>query len=76
MIGKGYGLLDLERALFLLSHRCGMGGGRCYPRKADDEEMMLGAVMAASDLELWIVSLDPSGAIRKWGFNLLEELER
>jgi len=76
MIRRRYGLLDLEKTLFLLSHRCEIGGGRCYPKKAEDEEMMLGAVMAARDLELWVVSLDPGGAIRKWGFNLREELER
>jgi len=76
MIRREYGLLDLEKTLFLLSHECETDGGSCYPKKAEDEEMMLGAVMAASDLELWIVSLDPGGAIRKWGFNLREELER
>ncbi|MGB5934104.1 MAG: hypothetical protein WBH57_13710, partial [Anaerolineae bacterium] len=76
MIRRGYGLLDLEKTLFFLSHRCEIGGDGCYPKKAEDEEMMLGAVMAASDLELWVVSLDPGGAIRKWGFNLREELER
>ena len=75
MIQRRYGLLDLEKTLFLLSHQCETGGGRCYPKKVE-EEMMLGAVMAASDLELWIVSLDPGGAIRKRGFNLREELER
>lgn len=76
MIRRRYGLFDLEKIFFLLSHQCQMGGGRCDSKKAEDEEMMLGAVMAASDLELWVVSLDPSGAIKKWGFNLLEELER
>jgi hypothetical protein len=76
MIRRGYGLLDLEKTLFLLSHQCETGGGRCYPKKAEDREMILGAVMTASDLELWIVSLDPEGAIRKWSFNLREELER
>jgi len=76
MIRRGYGLLDLEETLFLLSHQCETGGGRCYPKKAEDEGMMIGVVMAASDLELWIVSLDPGGAIRKWEFNLREELER
>ncbi|MFQ6000934.1 MAG: C45 family autoproteolytic acyltransferase/hydrolase [Anaerolineae bacterium] len=76
MIRRRYGLFDLEKVLFLLSHQCETGGDRCYPKKAGDEEMMLGAVMAASDLELWVVSLDPGGAIRKWGFNLREELER
>ena len=75
MIRRRYGLLDLEKALFLLSHQCETGGGRCYPKKVE-EEMMLGAVMAASDLELWIISINPGGAIRKWGFNLREELER
>lgn len=75
MIQRRYGLLDLEEALFLLSHRCETGGDRCYLKRAEDEEMILGAVMAASDLELWIVSLDPGGAIRRWGVNLLEELE-
>jgi len=76
MIRRGHGLLDLEKTLFFLSHQCEAGGGGCYPKKAGDEKMMLGAVMAASDLELWIVSLDPGGAIRRWGFNLLEELKR
>ncbi len=76
MIRRRFRVFDLEKALFLLSHQCEISGGRCYPKKAEDEEMMLGAVMAASDLELWIVSLDPSGAIREWGFNLREELER
>jgi len=76
MIRRGYGLFDLEKALFLLSHQCETGGGRCYPKKAEDEEMILGAVMAASDLELWVISLDPGGAIREWGLNLWEELER
>jgi hypothetical protein len=75
MIQRRYGLFDLEEALFLLSHQCEAGGGECYPRKVE-EEMILGAVMAASDLELWIVSLDSEGAIRRWGFNLREELER
>ena len=75
-IQRWYGRFNLKKALFLLSHQCEMGGGRCYPKKAGDEEMMLGAVMASSDLKLWIVSLDPGGAIRKWGFNLLEELKR
>ncbi len=75
MIQRRYGLFDLEEALFLLSHQCEAGGGECYPKKVE-EEMMVGAVMAASDLELWIVSLDSEGAIRRWGFNLLEELER
>ncbi len=75
MIRRRYGLVDLEKTFFLLSHQCEIGGGRCYPKKAEDEEMMLGAVMAASDLELWIVSIAPEGAIKKWGFNLLEELE-
>ncbi len=75
MIRRGYGLFDLEKALFLLSHQCETGGGRCYPQKVE-EEMMLGAVMAASDLELWIISLDSGGAIGRWGFNLWEELER
>jgi hypothetical protein len=76
MIRRRYGLVDLEKTFFLLSHQCEIGGGRCYPKKGEDEEMMLGAVMAASDLELWVVSLEPGGAIKKWGFNLLEELER
>jgi len=76
MIRRRYGLLDLEKMFFLLSHQCQMGGGICYPKKAGDEEMMLGAVMAASNLELWIVSLDPGGEIRKWGVNLREELGR
>lgn len=76
MIRRRYGLLDLEKALFLLSHQCETGGGECYPKKAEDEEMMLGAVMAASELELWIVSLDPGVEIHRWGFNLREELER
>ncbi|MFQ5886676.1 MAG: C45 family autoproteolytic acyltransferase/hydrolase [Anaerolineae bacterium] len=73
MIRRRYGLLDLEKTLFLLSHQCEIGGGRCYPKKVE-EEMMLGTVMAASDLELWVVSLDPGEEIRKWGFNLREEL--
>lgn len=76
MIQRRYGLLDLEKTFFLLSHQCEMGERRCYPRKAEDKEMMLGAIMAASDLELWIVSLDPEGAVHRWGFNLQEELER
>ncbi len=75
MIRRRYDFPDLEKALFLLSHQCETDGGRRYPKKVD-EEMMLGAVMAASDLELWIVSLDPGGAIRRWGFNLREGLER
>jgi len=73
MIRGQYGLLDLEETLLLLSQRCEAGEDSCYPKKVE-EEVMLGAVMAASDLELWIVSLDPDGAIRRWGFNLLEEL--
>lgn len=75
VIRRRYGLLDLEKVLFLLSHQCETGGERCYPKKVE-EEMILGAVMAASEMELWVVSLDPGGAIRRWGFNLLEELER
>jgi hypothetical protein len=76
MTRRRYGLHDLKKALFFLSHQCEMGGGRCYPKEAKDEEMALGAVMAISDLELWIVSIDPGGAIRRWDFNLWEELER
>lgn len=75
IIRRRYGLIDLAKAFFLLSHECERGG-RCHPKKAASEEMLLGAVMAASDSELWIVSLDPSGAIHRWGLNLLEELER
>jgi len=76
VIWRRYGIVDLEKTIFLLSHQCEMGGGWCYPKKAEGEEMILGVVMAASDLELWVVSLDPDGAIRKWGVNLLEELGR
>lgn len=76
IIQRRYGLIDLAKTFFLLSHQCETGEGRCYLKKAGDEGMILGAVLAASDLELWIISLDPSGAIHRWGFNLREELER
>ncbi len=56
-----YGKMGLWRVVDLL------GSG-------EEGEGVLGAVMAASDLEMWVVAVDAEGKRREWGVNLLKEM--
>ncbi len=73
-IRRRYGLMDLDKSLYLITHQCSLQEKRCYP--LEDGERVLGVVMAASDLQFWVVVLQPDGKVEEWRVNLLEEMGR
>jgi hypothetical protein len=62
-----YGRLDLSGAINLV--------GEGHGANEEGQESVLGAVIASSDLEIWVVSVvQPEGRLVKWSLRLDEEL--